>query len=150
MARCVTGRNSKSLVHCGSGINCYRQFLSLFGVPPHICRHSEQVAHLACFLSESIRDHTGQNLNSALIAGAALLHDIAKVSCIGTSRDHAKEGGEILRSFGLEEMASLVERHIDAGLNKRITHWTWASVRHPTILMQTGRTGHYPRYDHRR
>jgi uncharacterized protein len=50
-----------------------------------------------------------------LVATGALLHDIGR----GVTHDlhHAEVGGEICRSFGLDEaVAAIVERHIGAGL----------------------------------
>lgn len=50
-----------------------------------------------------------------LVEAGALLHDIGR----GVTHDlcHAEVGGEICRSFGLDEaIAGIVERHIGAGL----------------------------------
>ncbi|MDD3857550.1 MAG: HDIG domain-containing protein [Methanoculleus sp.] len=50
-----------------------------------------------------------------LVETGALLHDIGR----GVTHDlcHAEAGGEICRSFGLDEaVAAIVERHIGAGL----------------------------------
>lgn len=96
-----------------------QRILETQDVPPHIRRHSEQVARIARRLAESLRDNGGEAVDVAAVEAAALLHDIAKARCLVTRGDHAAEGGELLRGLGLPEIASLVERHVALGVWER-------------------------------
>ncbi|NTU60637.1 MAG: HD domain-containing protein [Deltaproteobacteria bacterium] len=84
-------------------------------VPPHIGRHSALVALLARRLAEELSSRAGETLSAPRLEAAGLLHDIAKAGCIETHGDHAREGGQLLRSLGHPEIAGLVERHVDLG-----------------------------------
>lgn len=88
--------------------------LDAYRVPPHIGRHSAVVARLARRLAEELSS-SGEALNALNLQAAGLLHDIAKASCIESHRDHALEGGRILRELGHTHIAGLVERHVDLG-----------------------------------
>jgi len=83
--------------------------------PPHILRHSLQVARVAKFLSEEINRNDGEAIDVDLVEAAAILHDIAKAACFDDGKDHAKEGAVILRSLGFAAVAGLVERHVKLG-----------------------------------
>lgn len=90
------------------------RLLDLYGVPPHIRRHSEQVARVALHLSRALR-RQGATLDLGLLEAAALLHDISKAACLASHRDHAREGGEVLRREGYGSVAALLERHVELG-----------------------------------
>lgn len=91
------------------------QILEDHGVPAHIRRHSEQVARVAQRLVGALRVATGDALDAERVVAGALLHDIAKADCLDSRRDHAREGGQVLRSMGLGDLAPLVERHVELG-----------------------------------
>ena len=91
------------------------RFLDERGVPPHIRRHSRQVARVALELAGRIEQGGGGPLDRDLLLAAALLHDIAKADCLHSLRDHAQEGGERLRALGFPRVAALVERHVEIG-----------------------------------
>lgn len=93
---------------------CLR-ILETYGVPDHIRRHSEQVARVARCLADALRQATGQVLDVERVVAGALLHDIAKADCFHNRRDHAQEGGRVLRGMGLDDLAPLVERHVELG-----------------------------------
>lgn len=92
-----------------------REILAEHQVPPHIRRHSEQVARIARRLANELRQCGGATLDAALVEAGALLHDVAKAPCLASHRDHALEGGRILRGLGYEEIAAIVERHVELG-----------------------------------
>lgn len=92
-----------------------RALLDAQGVPEHIRRHSEEVARVARGLAEALSRFAQETPDPALTEAAALLHDIAKADCLQSHKDHALEGGRILRDLGHAELASLVERHVDLG-----------------------------------
>ena len=91
---------------------CLR-LLEEWGVPPHIRRHSERVAEVSRALGTWLVDLAGERLDVALLEGAALLHDVAKARCLGSTRDHAREGARILRRLGYPEVADVVEQHVE-------------------------------------
>jgi len=91
-----------------------RRLLAAHGVPPHIRRHSGQVARVARRIAEALRER-GEAVNVGLIEAAALLHDIAKAPCLESRLDHAAEGGRVLRELGLDAVAAIVERHVHLG-----------------------------------
>lgn len=75
-------------------------------VPKKILPHGKKVAALALALARRIDSE--KSLDEELIYGAALLHDIAKGEA-----DHERKGAKILRGFGLDRMAAIVEAHKD-------------------------------------
>lgn len=85
------------------------------GVPDHIRRHSEEVARVARRLAESLCRHECESLDVSLLEAGALLHDIAKAECLTNQRDHALEGGRVLRELGHGDIAEIVERHVELG-----------------------------------
>lgn len=91
-----------------------RRLLAAHGVPPHIRRHSAQVARVARRIAEALRE-SGEALDVGLVEAAALLHDIAKAPCLQSRLDHAAEGGRVLRELGLGAVAAIVERHVHLG-----------------------------------
>lgn len=78
---------------------------------PHIREHSLLVTAVALHLGTSLRE-AGVSLCLPLIEAGALLHDIGKTPCLGTSRNHAELGAQIVASVGYPEVAVLVREHI--------------------------------------
>ncbi len=91
---------------------CLR-LLKEWGVPPHIRRHSERVAQVSRALGTWLADLGGERLDVALLESAALLHDLAKARCLGSGRDHAREGAQILLGLGYPEVADVVGQHVE-------------------------------------
>ncbi|RMG95855.1 MAG: HD domain-containing protein [Candidatus Dadabacteria bacterium] len=89
------------------------RLLDEWGVPPHIRRHSRQVARVARVLGGWLRRFGEEPLDLALLDAAAVLHDVAKARCFGSLQDHAREGAEILREAGYEAVADLVGQHVE-------------------------------------
>ncbi len=54
----------------------------------------------------------GHALNLSLVEMAALLHDISKMECVGTGRDHALMGQEFLSTHGYPLVADVVGQHV--------------------------------------
>jgi uncharacterized protein len=116
--------------------------LSAHGVPLHICRHSAQVAKVARQLAESLRRFAGESIDVHLVEAAALLHDIAKSTSLATRRDHAAEGGEVLKAMGYGRIAVLVEKHVHLGnwdpagrvVEEEILNYSDKRVRHEDIV----------------
>lgn len=78
---------------------------------PHIREHSFMVTEVALRLGTSLEE-AGISLRLPLIEAGALLHDIGKTPCLGTSRNHAQWGAQIVTSVGYPEVADLVREHI--------------------------------------
>ena len=89
-----------------------RRILAEQGVPDAIIRHSDRVAALVLRLSGDLARAGSVKTDSRLLEAAALLHDIAKASTAGTSKDHAVEGGRLLGSMGFVRLAELVSHHM--------------------------------------
>jgi uncharacterized protein len=81
------------------------------GMLPHIQEHSRRVAEVAFWLGAHLVE-AGEPLSLDLIEAAALLHDLGKTPCLGTSRNHATWGANLLRAAGYPEVARIVEEHI--------------------------------------
>lgn len=116
-------------------------------MPRHIRRHSEQVARVARRLGEALRQFDGESVDLCLLEAAALLHDIAKASCLANHKDHAVEGGRLLRALGLPRVADLVERHVELGqwrqegcvTEAEILNYSDKRVRHEEVVSLTDR-----------
>ena len=78
---------------------------------PHIREHSFLVTTVALRLGNFL-EQAGVPLHLPLIEAGALLHDIGKTPCLGTSRNHAEWGAQIVTSVGYPEVADLVREHI--------------------------------------
>jgi uncharacterized protein len=82
-----------------------------FQMLENIRRHSEVVCLVALTLSDWLAD-AGIQLHRQAIEIGALVHDIAKTPCLGTTRLHAQEGGEIVTKLGFPELGYLVANHV--------------------------------------
>jgi putative nucleotidyltransferase with HDIG domain len=111
--RCGPGKPLRIRGTSPSPVTC-RRLLAAHGVPTHIRRHSAQVALVARRIAEALHEQ-GEPVDVGLIEAAALLHDIAKAPCLESHRDHAAEGGRVLRELGLDAVAEIVERHVHLG-----------------------------------
>jgi uncharacterized protein len=78
---------------------------------PHIREHSLLVTAVALRLGTSLQE-AGVPLHLPLIEAGALLHDIGKTPCLGTSRNHAEWGAQMVNAVGYPEVAGLVREHI--------------------------------------
>ncbi len=85
--------------------------MAAHGMLPHIREHSLLVTEVALRLGTSLTE-AGFSLHLELIEAGALLHDIGKTTCLGTSRNHAEWGARMVNSMGYPEVAHLVREHI--------------------------------------
>jgi uncharacterized protein len=83
---------------------------------PHIREHSLLVRAVALKLGTSLRE-AGLPLHLPLIEAGALLHDLGKTPCLGTSRNHAEWGAQMVISVGYPEVAQIVREHIIVALD---------------------------------
>jgi putative nucleotidyltransferase with HDIG domain len=110
-------------------------------MPAHIKRHSLAVTRVAQALVRALNQR-GLQLDGALVSAAALLHDIAKANCLESKQDHAKEGAQVVTSWGYPRLAPLVRAHVglwsydsshglDEGL---IVNYADKRVRHDSVV----------------
>lgn len=78
---------------------------------PNIREHSFRVMQVADRLGEELAA-AGFDLHLPLISTGALLHDIGKTACLGTTENHAQLGADILAAQGYPELAQVVMEHV--------------------------------------
>lgn len=81
------------------------------GMLPHIREHSLMVLAVARLLGGELAQ-AGFSLHLPLIEAGALLHDLGKTACLGTTEDHAHWGAMMLHGRGYPEVARVVAEHI--------------------------------------
>ena len=75
-------------------------------VPDNIIAHTKTVCDFSMKVVD-ILEKKGIHVNKKLVAAAALLHDIKKLS----PNDHVKEGYEFIKSLGYPEVANIIKKH---------------------------------------
>jgi len=110
-------------------------------VPEHIVRHSLTVHKVALFLCQAMNRH-GAKLNQGLVEAASILHDIAKMDGLKSSRSHSRDGALLLSRHGYPEVAEIVRQHVvlDHALGDEciseaaIVHYADKRVKHTQIV----------------
>ncbi len=74
--------------------------------PKHVIGHCNAVAHVAVEIGRKLNEH-GYGFDLALIEGAGLAHDVARVQ-----DEHWNVGAKILRDLGYDDEANIVEVHM--------------------------------------
>lgn len=85
------------------------------GMLDNIRRHSFVVAEVASLLLDHLKlpaDHGLEPPQRELVIAGALLHDISKTACLGTSKKHAEEGKQLCIQLGYHEVAEIVGEHV--------------------------------------
>jgi len=85
--------------------------MAAHGMLPNIREHSFRVMQVADWLARALAA-AGFELHLPLISTGALLHDIGKTACLGTTNNHAHLGADILTSLGYLELARVVREHV--------------------------------------
>lgn len=85
--------------------------MAAYGMLPNIREHSYRVMQVAERLGQALAA-AGFELHLPLISTGALLHDIGKTACLGTTNNHAQLGADILASLGYPELALVVREHV--------------------------------------
>jgi len=75
-------------------------------VPDNIIAHTKAVCDFSMKIVDAL-EKRGIKVNKDLVAAAALLHDIKKLS----PNDHIEEGYTFLKSIGYPEVAEVVRKH---------------------------------------
>jgi putative nucleotidyltransferase with HDIG domain len=115
-------------------------------MPAHIREHSLRVAEIAVFLGFHLNS-AGSRLHLGLLEAGGLLHDIGKERGLRTGENHARLGAAMLREWGLEAVAPIVESHIHivpADLDHPLTeslivNYADKRVRHHEVVTLTER-----------
>jgi uncharacterized protein len=92
--------------------------MSAHGMLPNIREHSLLVREVALHLGTSLVE-AGFILHLDLIEAGALLHDLGKTHCLGTSINHAEWGALAVAAAGYPEVAQVVREHIFLESNGR-------------------------------
>ena len=75
-------------------------------VPDNIIAHTSKVCEIALKISD-ILEKKSIKVNKNLVAAAAMLHDIKKLS----KNDHVIEGYNYIKSLGYPEVANVMKKH---------------------------------------
>lgn len=105
-------------------------------VPDHIILHSYKVAKIVWIISNELDIE-----NKELCLCAALLHDITKYqSILNRGEDHSFTGGKLLRKYGFDDIAEIIESHVVLKnlnylqLEKEIVFYADKRVKHDKIV----------------
>ncbi len=90
--------------------DCYA-YMAQYGMLENIRAHSLLVARVAVLLTKGLQQ-AGNSVSLEIIIAGALLHDIAKTSCLNIEEDHAVKGRDICRAQGMPEIAEIVAQHV--------------------------------------
>ena len=77
----------------------------------NIKAHSFKVEQVALIIARGIIK-SGTSISLEKVTAGALMHDIAKTMCLGTTEDHAVKGMEICIENNFIEIAEIVGEHI--------------------------------------
>ena len=88
-----------------------RRLIDLYRMPAHILVHSIMVSRVAMAIGSSL-EARGHEIDLGLVEASALLHDICKIECIGTGKDHALLGRELLSRHGYPLVGDVVGQHV--------------------------------------
>jgi uncharacterized protein len=86
------------------------------GMLPNIKEHSLQVMKVALAITDHLKP--GIAINKDLVIAASLLHDITKTRSLSTKEHHDMTGGIFLRELGYQNVAEIVEEHVELKLYK--------------------------------
>jgi uncharacterized protein len=103
--------NNLSAIPIPSPGECLELF-ETHGMLPNIREHSFRVLAVAALLGRALTE-AGMPLYLPLIEAGALLHDLGKTPCLGTTQNHALWGAEIISGLGYPEVAQVVLEHVN-------------------------------------
>jgi uncharacterized protein len=90
--------------------------MAAFGMLPNIREHSLVVREVALHLGTSLVK-AGFTLHLDLIEAGALLHDLGKTYCLGTTLNHAEWGAQAVHDASYPEVAQVVREHVFLQVN---------------------------------
>lgn len=86
-------------------------FYDLFNTPSHVKGHCKEVTRVAMTIAKAL-NHCGYNLDTELIFGAGMCHDLAR-----TSREHWNVGADFLVEKGYLQESEIVRAHMSHHFN---------------------------------
>ncbi|MDD3581768.1 MAG: HD domain-containing protein [Desulfobacca sp.] len=95
---------------CPSPSECL-ELMAQHQMLPNIREHSLRVTVVALRLGEALVQ-SGFSLNLPLLEAGALLHDIAKTTCLQNGGDHAQIGAGWLQNYGYPAVAEIIRQHV--------------------------------------
>ncbi|MBF0449905.1 MAG: HD domain-containing protein [Candidatus Magnetomorum sp.] len=87
------------------------QTMDKYHMPDHIRSHSMLVAKITRLISTQLL-LSGIDISVEKAVSGALMHDIAKFSCIHSHEDHCMKGKEICVNEGFDEISDIVNEHV--------------------------------------
>ncbi len=115
--------------------------MNTYGMLENIKAHSFKVEQIAYIIAKGIKK-SGINISLKKVRAGALLHDIAKTMCLGSTEDHAAKGREICIENNYIEIAEIVGEHItlksykpDSKVNEKdIIYYSDKRVNHNEVV----------------
>lgn len=119
--------------------DCFK-YMKQYEMFENIWDHSLLVARVATLFCESLQKF-GKPISYEKVVAGALLHDIAKTSCLNTEEDHAAKGRDICLAHGMPEIAEIVGQHVilqehhSNGINEiEIVYYADKRVNHDKVV----------------
>lgn len=115
--------------------------MKTYNMLENIKAHSFKVEKVARIIAKGIIK-SGVNISLKKITAGALMHDIAKTICLGSTEDHALMGMEICIKHNFNEIAEIVGEHIllksyepESAVNeKEIIYYSDKRVNHSEVV----------------
>jgi HD superfamily phosphodiesterase len=87
------------------------QIMDKYHMPDHIRAHSMVVARIAHLIASGLNS-AGVDISVEKTVSGAMMHDIAKISCVHSHEDHCLKGKEICDHEGFYEISDIVNEHV--------------------------------------
>ena len=115
--------------------------MNFYGMLENIKAHSFIVEKVARILADGLKKN-GVNISLEKVTAGALMHDIAKTMCLGSTEDHATRGREICIENNFMEIADIVGEHVqlknyepeDEVNEKEIIYYSDKRVNHNEVV----------------
>ena len=107
----------------------------------NIKAHSMVVEKVATIIGKGLKE-AGESISLDVIRAGALMHDIAKTTCLKTGEDHAAMGRRLCIENQFDEIAEIVGQHVllkaynpeDGISESKIVYYADKRVNHDTVV----------------
>lgn len=107
----------------------------------NIKAHSVMVEKVAAIIGKGLKE-AGESISLDVVSAGALMHDIAKTTCLKTGEDHAAMGRGLCIENQFDEIAEIVGQHVllkaynpgDGISESQIVYYADKRVNHDTIV----------------
>jgi hypothetical protein len=96
-------------------VHTARRLLAHYQTPDHVIRHCMMVARVSSGIAEALNQH-GFQLSEELIAGASMVHDIARIH-----KAHEEVGAALLEEEGYLKEATIVRHHMHHDVSNQLS-----------------------------